>query len=62
MPNTYVITEPCRGVADWYASFYEWHAEREQLARAEGRVEEENAHHAAIVVLIRALTAEQVPT
>ena len=49
-------------VMDWYTDLYEYHAEQEQIARAEGRVIEEQAHHAAIVILVRAMTAEQVPT
>ena len=54
------IHEPCRGVLDWYAACYEHHAEKEQLAHAKGDDLEEKAHHDAIIVLVRALTAETV--
>jgi hypothetical protein len=58
----YVVEEPCRKVEDWLASYYEYHSEQEQVARFEGRAEDELEHHKAVVILIRALTAEQVPT
>ena len=56
----FVIHEPCRGVEDWYAACYEYHAEEEQLARAKGEEADEKKHHEAVTVLVRALVAETV--
>jgi hypothetical protein len=62
--DTYEVSTaaPPRSVMDWYAAFYEHHAEKEQIARAEGDEKNEKKHHEAVLRLIRAITAEQVPT
>ena len=59
--DTYVV-EDCDGVADFLAAYFEHHAEREQVARLTGDTDKEKAHHWAVVLLVRAMTAEGVPS
>jgi hypothetical protein len=57
-----VDENPLHAVEAAYCAMYEAHCEAEQIARLEGDDTEADQHHAAVLVIVRALTAEGVPT
>jgi hypothetical protein len=55
-------SDPLHAVEASYVEWYERHSEAEQVAKLKGEDGEAERHHAAVLLIVRALTAEGVPT